>query len=158
MKTIFALLVVASCALFAVSQAASRPFKLIISAEDPVVKAGSNIFIKVQMTNTSNHDEDCSMSDNSMLGMDVRYKYDVRDSTGNAASENVIKHPELATGHFRLCTLKPGDTATSGGNLITKLYKLNQPGDYLVQVSRDVSDNPKDGMVKSNTIKVTVTP
>jgi hypothetical protein len=32
------------------------------------------------------------------------------------------------------------------------------PGVYTIQVSRVVSDNPADGVVKSNKIMVTVTP
>jgi len=157
MKRIFRLLLVASCATSAISQSVSLPFTLTISAEEPVVKAGSDLYIKVQMANTSKHDIDCTVADNGMLGMDVKYHYDVRDSSGNPVAENKMNHPELAPGHFRLCTLKPGENATSGGNLITKLYNLSRPGKYLIQVSRAVSRNPKDGLVKSNTITVTVT-
>jgi hypothetical protein len=159
-KTIFVLLLIASCIMPDVGQgqATSRPFTIAISAEDSVVKAGSDVYLTIRMTNTSKHDLDCSVSDNSMLGMDVKYQYDVRDNTSNLVREKVFKHPELATGHFRLCTIKPGETATSGGNLITKRFDLSRPGEYIVQVSRAVSDNPKDGIVKSNAITITVSP
>jgi len=40
---------------------------------------------------------------------------------------------------------------------LSDLYDLSHPGQYTIQVSRAVSDKPKDGVVKSNTITVTVT-
>ena len=160
MRIVFAIFLIAGWAATAAgqAQAAGLPFALSISAEDAVVKPQANLYVNIQMTNTSKHDIDCSGSDIGMLGMDVKYHYDVRDSSGNPVPTRQMKHPELATGHFRLCTLKPGKTANSNGNLITKLYDLSQPGKYVIQVSRDVSENPIDGMVKSNKITVTVTP
>jgi hypothetical protein len=44
------------------------------------------------------------------------------------------------------------------GDFISRLYDLSQPGDYTIQLSRAVSDDPKNGVVKSNVITVTVTP
>jgi hypothetical protein len=44
-----------------------------------------------------------------------------------------------------------------GDDRISGLYDLSQPGQYKIQVSRAISDNPKAGVVKSNTITVTVT-
>jgi hypothetical protein len=44
------------------------------------------------------------------------------------------------------------------GDDISLLYDLSQPGAYTVQLSRTLSDDPKDGVVKSNAITVKVTP
>jgi hypothetical protein len=52
--------------------------------------------------------------------------------------------------------LKPGE-AQAGTATITRLYDLSRPGNYTIQVSQPLSDNPEDGVVKSNTITVTVT-
>ena len=160
MRIVFAVFLIAAWTATAAGQdqVAGLPFALSISAEDAVVKPQADVYIKIQMTNTSKHDIDCSSSDNDMLGMDVKYHYDIRDSSGNPVPTHPMKHPELATGQFRLCTLRPGKTASSNGNLVTKLYDLSHPGEYVIQVSRDVSANPLDGVVKSNKITVTVAP
>jgi hypothetical protein len=160
MRIVFAIVLITGWSATAAGQvqAAGLPFTLSISAEDVVVKPQADIYVNIQMTNTSKHDIDCSSSDNDMLGMDVKYHYDVRDGSGTPVPTRQLKHPELATGHFRLCTLKPGKVANSNGNLINKLYDLSQPRQYVIQVSRDVSANPADGVVKSNKVTVTVTP
>ena len=56
----------------------------------------------------------------------------------------------------KLRTLTPGQSFEAG-TLIPEGYDL-APGTYEVQLSRRVSSNPKDGVVKSNTIKVIVNP
>jgi hypothetical protein len=41
---------------------------------------------------------------------------------------------------------------------VSRLHDMSRPGQYVIQVSRYVSDNLKDGVLKSNIITVTVTP
>jgi hypothetical protein len=42
------------------------------------------------------------------------------------------------------------------GDFVSRLFDLGKLSQYTVQLSRAVSDDPKDGVVKSNTITVTV--
>jgi len=43
------------------------------------------------------------------------------------------------------------------GDHISGLYDLSRPDEYTIQLLRAISDDPKRGFVKSNTIIVTVT-
>ena len=159
MKKIISLAILVGCVVSIDSNqafATSKPFTITISAETASVKAGSDVYIKIQMTNVSKHDLNCSIFDEGEVGADLEYWYTVRDSAGTALPERAM--PEELGGHIRLCTIKPGQTATSGGNRISTLFDMKRPGEYLVQVTRAVSANSKDGLVKSNVIKITVTP
>jgi hypothetical protein len=60
-------------------------------------------------------------------------------------------------GYDRTTPCIPGESAGSSVTL-TKLYDLGRPGVYTIQIWQPVSDNPTDGVVKSNIITVTVIP
>jgi hypothetical protein len=136
---------------------AHAPFSITISTESAEVKAGSGVHLKIQMTNTSDHDVNCSGSPSN--GLDRAYRYDVRDEDGKPAAKIARKHPEIGESFsFWPCSIKPGQTASAAGGLITVLYDLTRPGRYTIQVSRPISDqDPKSGVVYSNKIIVTVT-
>jgi len=167
------LLLAASCGLSAVgqTQAASQPFTLTLGVEgefinghEPtegshVVKTGSNIYLTIKKTNTSKHKMGCGRVANRMTGLDPAYEYDVRNGNGNPVGKHVINHMELGSRDFQGlgCEFRPGESSTSGGNEITRLYDLSQPGEYSIQVSQPVTGKPKAEVVKSNTITVTVT-
>ena len=127
---------------------------LALSTEKPVVKAGEEIWIKIQLTNKSKQDVNCTSAD--VGPVSLSYQYDVRDSAGNPVKK-LIAHPELIPGHFRFCNLKPNETI-SNDNRISWLYDMTRPGKYIIQVSRSISEDEKSGVVKSNAIIITVTP
>jgi hypothetical protein len=139
------------------SWAASPPYTLKITAEASTVKAGTDVYITIQITNTSKSDIDCTIAANNVLGVDVKYQYYVRDTAGGLISKRKTNHPEWSPGHIRLCTIKPGEVATSEGNRVSNLYDMSTPGQYMLRVTRALSDAPND-VVKSNIIKITVTP
>jgi hypothetical protein len=159
MRVVFMVLLLASSALPAVTQdAASKPSTIVISTEKPTVKAGSAVWIKVQLTNNSSEDLDLSGSVSDLTGLDSNLKFEVRDDLGKSAPKRVYKHPELAGGTANLDRiLKPGQSDTEEQN-ISRLHDMTQPGKYVIRVSRRLSNNPNDGVVKSNTVTVTVTP
>jgi hypothetical protein len=128
--------------------------------EDYTVKAGSDVFIKVHLTNTSKHKLALGYDKDSRTNVDFSHQYEVRDSHGSLAQKRTIAHPEIgSTGHgWPARILKPRESMDITGDDISRLYDLSQPGAYTVQLSRTVSDDPKDGVVKSNAITVKVTP
>jgi len=85
--------------------------------------------------------------------------YDVRDSNGDLLPKRRLNHPEIgATGHgWPPRVIKPGTSTDVGDDRVTGLFDLSQPGEYTIQVSRAIHDNVKDGLVKSNVIRVVVT-
>lgn len=133
------------------------PFVISISPEKQAVKPGSMVSIKIRLTSTSNHE--LSASSSYYDGVDVSYQQEVRNSEGNLAERHqAAQSQQIASlhGHSRLRTLKPGESAESV-SVISPQYDVSQPGQYVIQLSRAISDNPKDGVVKSNKIVVTVT-
>jgi hypothetical protein len=138
-------------------QAVQKPFSISISAETPVVKAGSDVYINVHLTNTTNHNLDDSGSIDNRIGLDPNLLFAVRDTGGKLVPKRVYKHPELTTGTPVNRTVRPGESI-SLEQCVSRLYDMSRPGEYVIQVSRRLSDNPKDGLLKSNTTTVTVTP
>jgi hypothetical protein len=138
-------------------QAAKAPFALEISTDQPVVKAGSAVWIKVHLTNTSKRTMDCSATISNMTGVDPNYIFEVRDEAANAAPIRMHEHPELATGQPISRSLKPGESLTDDEE-VSQVIDMSRPGQYTIQVSRRVSDSKKDGVVKSNAITISVTP
>lgn len=152
----------------AAAQTAKQPFIANISAESPavrtgpdsyIVKAGSEVFVMVHITNVSKRNLALGYDSDSRTGVSFAHQYEVRDSDGNVAQKRTISHPEIgSTGHgWPARVLKPGESMDIGGDHISRLYDLSRPGEYAIQLLRAVNDNPKDGFVKSNTITVTVT-
>jgi hypothetical protein len=141
------------------AQPAQPQFSITISTEKTEVKAGSELFIKVQMKNISDHEVDCSRVPTN--GWDGAYQYDVRDTHGNLAERKLLVpgHPEIkGASSIWPCILKPGES-TNDDHIISRLYDLSHPGKYAIQVSRLITGGHKeDGVVKSNTITITVTP
>lgn len=148
------------CALTAVFQQSQTqpapvlPFSLTLSALTPRVEPGSLVAVKIVMKNLSNHDLEYGVG--YCNGLDRNYDYDVRDSTGKRLEFSAAKHPELFTCHgWPPHIVKPGETDTSGG-AVSNFYDLSKPGEYVIQVSRKISDRPKDGIVESNKVTISV--
>lgn len=136
-------------------QTAAPPFSIAISTDTPAVKVGADLSLKVHITNTSDHD--INVSSSYFEGTDASYRQDVRDGRGNLPRRAVREMSTRTSGHWIRHTLKPGqsvDTVTS----ISPEYDLSRAGEYTVQLSRPVSDDPKDGLVKSNKVTITVIP
>ena len=158
MRILFGLLlltVVAPVARCQATSAGQPPFSLTLSALTPNIESGSDVHIKIVMKNLSNHDLDCTP--NYANGLDRAYEYDVRDSSGKALESWTKKHPEIGQTFNPMIArfLKPGETVDTG-EVISTTFDMTQPGQYTVQVSRKVSDNPKDGVVKSNKVTITI--
>lgn len=148
------------CASFVVlapvfGQDANSPYLITISADKPTVAAGSNVFIKVKLTNISNEVVDCSTYDLDG-GTDRYYQFDVRDENGTP-----VKKRDLSLFHDGSwrgkCDLEPGKSLESE-KLVSWLHDFSKPGKYLIQISRRFSGDPNPQYAKSNTIIITVLP
>jgi hypothetical protein len=134
--------------------ATPAPFTLEIAAIGSTVKAGSNIYIRITQTNTSDQTVDCSESD--VGATDLSYSYDVRDAKGKEVKKHDLNHLPSSSRHSSSCALGSGEKLP-GKYLISWLCDLSQPGKYTIRVSRNISNDPAAGVVRSNTIKITVT-
>lgn len=137
----------------AAQETVKQPFSITISALKLSYKAGSSVELKVVMTNMSGREIDAgAVYDRSI---NATYEYDVRDSLGNPAPRKDFKPSELQT--VRMRTLKPGESVSDVTN-VARWVDFSRPGEYQIQVSRNIGDDEKDGVVKSNTITITVLP
>jgi hypothetical protein len=135
-----------------------QPFAIVISAEEQTLKAGSTVSIKVRLTNTSSQPLDASGSFSDLTGLDSNFLFDVRDNQGHLAPKRIYRHSELAGGHAILDRIvRPGETLTENQD-ISRLYDMTKPGKYVIQISREIPKEMGGGVVRSNTVAVTVTP
>jgi hypothetical protein len=143
--------------------AQTAPFTLTLGAARYEVKVGDPVDISVVMTNTSDHDVDCTTVSSNAL--DRSYEYDVRNEQGQRVKK--IEKEHHGGSSIWPCVLKPGQTDTPSGGRISVLYDFSRPGKYTIQVFRSVfgdqgrprtfgkgSDHAP--VVASNTITVTV--
>lgn len=141
-----------ACVGAAFGQTARVPFSITISTDKPVVEAGSRVYIRVKITNTSDQPVDCTSAYTN--GLDRGLDYDVRNEDGVSLLKPDI-HPEHYPMSLQDCSLEAGKSKEIESRL-NWLYDLSSPGKYSVSVSRRISDDGKSGMVKSNTITITI--
>jgi hypothetical protein len=150
------------------ARAAEQPFLATIQAESPAIrngesrytlKAGSELFITVHLTNVSKHDLSFGYDKDSRTGVTFAHRYEIRTGQGKPTPRRTISHPEIgSTGHgWPDRVLKPGESMDISGDYVSRMYDLSQPDEYTIQLFRAISDDPKDGFVKSNAITVVVT-
>jgi hypothetical protein len=145
------------------SQTKHQPFTITIKAETPQVKVGGQVILDVIMTNTSDHEIDCSSYWYDSI--DQNYRYHVLYEDGKPAAKIVRKTGSSA----HSCILDPGESRQSGG-LVSQIFNFRRPGKYTIQVSRPVwgddqrpetwqtHENDPEIEIKSNTITITVVP
>jgi hypothetical protein len=128
------------------------------------VTLGSSVLLKVRMTNISRHDVSVWLEKG---GAEAQYEVDVRDQKRSLPAET--EYGKKRNGHVHLEMLKLQDLIGSGACVplkhgqtmvheinISKLYDLGAPGKYFIRVQ--TADPESAAMVKSNTVRVTVTP
>jgi hypothetical protein len=156
----------------AAGQTAQAPFSIDVSGPK-TVKAGVPFYIKIVLTNTSDHSLDFKSHD------PEEFDYSTEVFKSNGQSDDYTTYGYLmATGKcdpkygavngVASCARESGApipvTLQAGGKYITRIFvtdqfHLSKPGDYLIRVSRSTVGNPGQRiLVKSNTITVTVTP
>jgi len=143
-----------ACAL-AYGQTVKSPWSIEISTDRPTVAAGSDVYIRVKLTNISDEVVDCSTFDLGG-GTDRYYQFDVRDENGAPVKKRDLSEPYPGSWRGK-CDLEPGKTLEST-KLVSWLHDLSKPGKYRIQISRRISDGPNPQYVKSNTITITVLP
>jgi hypothetical protein len=137
---------------------AKPPAALVITTEQPTVKAGSMVAITVHFTNTSKQPIDAGGTFNDATGLDSNFLFDVRDDKGHLAAKRAYRHPELWSGHAILDRVVKPDETLSEEQDISRLYDMTKPGKYVIQASRAIPKEMGGGVVKSNSVSVTVTP
>jgi hypothetical protein len=146
-----------------VAYSQTAPFTIVLSAAKSQIRAGDPVDLVIIMTNTSDHDVDCTYNYSNAL--DRNYVYDVTDEKGQPVQTIEKKHH--GGSDILPCILKPGQSTQTGGGRISVLYDFSHLGKYNIEVSRRVwgdenrpgtygKGSGQPGIVKSSTITVTV--
>ena len=134
-------------------QSNNLPYEIAITEETVTVAAGSDVWIKVNLTNTSDHD----VREGALYtrgNLDSTLRFEVRDEHGKLVPKRTYPHPELGVfGSVRFRTIARSETVTEDQQ-VSALYDMRKPGKYKIQVFKR---NPKYD-IKSNIITITVTP
>jgi hypothetical protein len=161
-KKIFSSIILVSAVLFAAlsssAQSKDAPYTLTLSAKTYEFRAGSDVKITIVQTNTSKETVECTYRGSG--GVNHEYHYDVRDEDGNLAEKAVRPYMNVEPNDIADCGIAPGESSTNTIKL-SRVYKLDRPGKYIVQVYRFFSgitdDEGNPLKVLSNTITITIT-
>jgi hypothetical protein len=151
-----------ACAVLSVTansaaQNVKAPFTLTLSAKTYEFRVGSKVWITITQTNVTDHSIDCH--ETVQNGVDISYFYDMKDESGNQSEKVVRPHMELEPQDYHPCNLAAGQSLT-GETQISRVYKFDRAGKYVIQVSRyasSVPDDPDHSKVFSNTVTITIT-
>jgi hypothetical protein len=110
------------------------------------------VLVKVRLTNTSSHDIPAPGTFLAQ-GLDTSFQYDCRDARGNP----VRREFAIFGSAHGVAPLKPGESRDEAAPL-SVTCDFSRPGRYEIQVSRNVSSDPAEGVVKSNKVTVMVSP
>lgn len=141
------------------------PFSLAISVPRNEARVGSELKIKVVLTNTSDHVITVWRDPKASDQAELFHKVLVHDQAGKIATETRhgrrMRTGEDPPGELTVrvdsaapYSLRPGEVIREEAT-IGKLYDLRQPGKYTIQVER-IDDESKT-VVRSNILTVTLT-
>lgn len=143
------------------AQSDPKPFSITIRTQRELVKAGAEILVEITLTNTSNNEISLGKAPGTQPLAESEYAVEVYNSKGQRAPDTEygqkIRNRKIWFGRSRdSVSLKPGESCDDGV-LISKIFDLNRLGIYTVQLSRVIPEPLGKGIVKSNTITITVT-
>jgi hypothetical protein len=139
------------------AQAASsgQAFTISIAADHSQVRVGSNVCVKLSLTNNSIQDLHLDGGASGYTGLDPNFRFEVRDANGNLVPDRLGAHPEIYPRARFNYTIKPNETH-SQDQCPSAQYDMSAPGKYTVQAFRAPSDNGSE--IGSNIVAVTVLP
>lgn len=134
---------------------APHPFVLEISAVQDRVRWGSQVELKLTLTNTS--DAEIRFVDTDRW---CDYPLDVRDEQGQLVPETVAKRNTNCTGQNEagrriLVTLKPHESY-SDAFFVNDAYDVSRPGEYFIHAMREIPKELGRGTVTSSLATATV--
>jgi hypothetical protein len=119
------------------------------------VSTGDDVKVDITLTNTTNHEMALFHRNQA-----CDYGVEVLRSHGQPANDTEqkrrLKCGDAVAGKFITVTLKPGESHKDV-IFVNKLYDMNRPDTYALQLTREIPRNLGKGQVKSNIIIVTVT-
>jgi hypothetical protein len=135
-------------------QAAKPPFALALSAEKTIATLGSDVWVKVLWTNTSEQPLDASANILDATNIDSNFHFVLLYENHRPVPKRRYEFPQTS-GHAEFGTLNARGSIPHDVNLI-RLFEIKQPGKYTLWVSRSIPAALGGGAVKSNILTITV--
>ena len=134
------------------------PFALSIRPLQTSVSAGSEVRIEIALTNIADHEIGILRS-----AAEADYLVEVRDEQGKMAPDTEFGRRRKAPGSISVSTatplymLKPREVLKDE-IVVNRFHDMSVPARYAISVTRAIPEELGSGVVKSNTVTVTVTP
>jgi hypothetical protein len=145
-------------------KAQTTPLSLSIEIDNSSVKLGADIQVKATLKNNTDQDIQVSelrMEADSHLEYKVNVERDDHTAVAKKYAEKLRRHEvswdPLATGSVHFVPIQPGKTHEDSVS-ISNRYEFDKPGKYSIQIEREAPESLGGGVIKSNTITVTVIP
>jgi hypothetical protein len=158
MRTRVVSIIVALAGLLSLATAqdhASSPFSLLLISEQATFVVGSPIM--VELTTTNNSGKPLRLG---KTNPGTEYQIEVHDEQGQPIAQTPLYKELQHPGYVLRSTsivLKPHESSKETFD-VARFFELNIPGQYSIQVQRPISRPLGTGVVKSNTVMVTVGP
>ena len=133
------------------------PLTIAISPVRAEVVSGDDVELRVTVTNHTNRAIPYGANISDRTAVDPNCIFEVTDGHGDPVPKRKYPYPELATGHAILRNLGVDETITDT-EPIGRLFDMNNPGEYEIQVSRRSSEDKDAVVVTSNKVTVLVVP
>lgn len=137
-----------------------QPFSITLATKHEVVKVGEDILLEITLTNTSQSEIRLAEAPGDPPPAEFQYLIEVHDDKGEPAPDSEygrrLKANPNPRGSRVTRALAPGESLKDETTL-TRVFNLSRPDKYIVQASRKIPDYLGKGVVKSNTITITVT-
>ena len=150
------------CTVILQAPASTLPISVTVQPVPGPVKTGSELRVKVTTTNTSDHEIRFARG---FGEQEFDFDIEVREEKGQTPPptetyRQLKDHPSSRRGSYSTYVLEPGKSFDED-LVVTKLYKITQPGKYTISVTRGqrpMWQTLGKGGATSNSITVTVTP
>ncbi|MCU1269954.1 MAG: hypothetical protein JWN74_1248 [Acidobacteriaceae bacterium] len=158
MRTRIVSIIVALAGLLSLATAqdhASMPFSLLLRAERTTFEVGSPIM--VELTTINNSGKPLRLG---KTNPGTEYQIEVQDEQGQPIAQTPLYKELQNPGYVLRSTslvLKPHESSKETFD-VARFFELNTPGQYSIQVQRLIPRQLGTGVVKSNTVMVTVGP
>jgi hypothetical protein len=141
-------------AAFGQKQTANEPLRIVITVDSPILKSGTTVFVKGQLTNTTDQPFAPSGCYCGPPGVFTYLAWEVRDEKGQAIAERMYPRAKTFSPNM-VRILKPGESMVDMED-IARRFDLTRPGTYVIQASKQVSNEKDSPIVKSNKLSVTI--
>jgi len=134
-------------------QGATHEFALHISSSKAAFHVGEPVQISIKLSNMSDHD--LAVTSVTSQGIDMAYQYHVKGPTGDLTEKSDQSRGKVIQ-HLLTKTIAANESGPDQEVVLNRLFDLQQPGRYVVSVSRRASPDNNADVIQSNELTITL--